>query len=146
MDRMEGRGAHTKQLVAKTVHLGVTRRVASNKCHVMPAKCSDPVMGRRHHYRPGTRSLREIWYYQKRVGLLCSKLAFSCLICEICHHDLDIPDIRFQASAIGAIQEGTEAYLVGLLEDTQLEAIHGRHVTIMPKDIHIACRIWGEKL
>ena len=141
-----GKGAHTKQLVAKTVHLGVAQRVASDKRHVMPAKCSDPVMGRRHRYRPGTCSLREIWYYQKRVGLLCSKLAFSCLIREICHHDLDKTDVRFQASAISAIQEGTEAYLVGLLEDTQLEAIHGRRVTIMPKDIHIACRIRGEKL
>ena len=141
-----GKGAHTKQLVAKTVCLGVARRVASDKCHVMPAKCSDPVMGRRHCYRPGTCSLREIWYYQKRVGLLCSKLAFSHLIHEICHHDLDKPDIRFQASAIGTVQEGTEAYLIGLLEDTQLEAIHGRRVTIMPKDIHIAHRIQGEKL
>ena len=68
------------------------------------------------------------------------------LICEICHHDSNKLDIRFQASAIGAIQEGTEAYLIGLLEDTQLEAIHGRRITIMPKDIHIAHRIQGEKL
>ena len=141
-----GKGAHTKQLVAKTVRLGVAQRVASDKCCVMPAKCSDPVMGRRHCYQPGTCSLREIWYYQKCVGLLCSKLAFSRLICEICHHNLDKLDIRFQASAISAMQEGTEAYLIGLLEDTQLEAIHGRRVNIMPKDIHIARRIRGEKL
>ena len=85
-----GKGAHTKQLVAKTAHLG---RVASDKCRVMPAKCSDPATGRRHCYRPGTRSLREIWYYQKRVRLLCSKLAFSYIIREICHHDLNKPDI-----------------------------------------------------
>ena len=103
-------------------------------------------MGRRHCYRPGTSSLREIWYYQKRVRLLSSKLAFSRIIREICHHDLDKPDIGFQASVVGTIQEGTEAYLIGLLEDTQLEAIHGRCVTIMPKDIHIARRIRGEKL
>ena len=141
-----GKGAHTKQLVAKTARLGATRRVASDKCRVMPAKCSDPAKGRRHRYRPGTHSLCEIWYYQKCVGLLCSKLAFSHIIREICHHDLDKPDVRFQASAVGTIQEGTEAYLIGLLEDTQLKAIHGRHVTIMPKDIHIAHRIRGEKL
>ena len=45
-----GKGAHTKQLVAKTVRLGVAQRVASDKCRVMPAKCSDPVTGRRHRY------------------------------------------------------------------------------------------------
>ena len=111
----------------------------------MPAKSGDPTMGRRHCYRPGTHSLQKIWYYQKRVCLLCSKMAFSRLINEICHHDMNKPDIHFQVGAIATIQEGTEAYLVGLLEDTQLEAIHGRRITIMPKDIHIACRIRGER-
>ena len=136
--KVGGKGAHTKQLVARTKHLGAARRSASNKCKVMPAKSGDPTMGRRHHYRPGTHSLWEIWYYQKRVGLLW-------LIREICHHDMSKPDIHFQAGAIAAVQEGTEAYLVGLLEDTQLEAIRGRCITIMPKDIHIARRIRGER-
>ena len=111
----------------------------------MPAKSGDPTMGRRHCYRPGTHSLWEIWYYQKRVGLLFSKMAFSRLIREICHHDMNKPDIHFQAGAIATIQEGTEAYLVGLLENTQLEAIHGRRITIMPKDIHFARRIRGKR-
>ena len=39
-----------------------------------------------------------------------------------------------------------EAYLVGLIEDTSLEAIHGRRVTIMPKDIQIARCIRGERV
>lgn len=69
--RGSGKGAHTKQLVAKTKCLGAARRIASTKCKVMPAKFGHPTTGRRHHYRPGTHSLREIWYYQKRVGLLC---------------------------------------------------------------------------
>jgi histone H3/H4 len=51
---------------------------------------------------------------------------------------------RIQASAILAIQEAAEAYLVGLLEDACLCAIHAKRVTIMPKDITLARRIRGE--
>ena len=72
-------------------------------------------------------------------------MAFSRLIREICHHNLSKTEIHLQASAIAAIQEGMKVYIVGLLEDTQLKAIHGRHITIMPKDIHIACRICGKR-
>ena len=49
-------------------------------------------------------------------------------------------DLRFQAAAIGALQEAAEAYLVGLFEDTNLCAIHARTVTIMPKDLKLARR------
>ncbi|VDM79629.1 unnamed protein product [Strongylus vulgaris] len=43
-----------------------------------------------------------------------------------------------------ALQEASEAYLVGLFEDTNLCAIHAKRVTIMPKDIQLARRIRGE--
>ena len=42
-------------------------------------------------------------------------------------------DLRFQSAAVGALQEASEAYLVGLFEDTNLCAIHAKRVTIMPK-------------
>jgi hypothetical protein len=42
-------------------------------------------------------------------------------------------DLRFQSTAILALQEAAEAYLVGLFEDTNLCAIHAKRVTIMPK-------------
>ena len=54
-------------------------------------------------------------------------------------------DLRFQSSAILALQEATEAYLVSLFEDTNLCAIHAKRVTIMPKDIQLARRIRGER-
>ncbi|KAK3865220.1 hypothetical protein Pcinc_029153 [Petrolisthes cinctipes] len=54
-------------------------------------------------------------------------------------------DLRFQSAAIGALQEASEAYLVGLFEDTNLCAIHAKRVTIMPKDIQLARRIRGER-
>ena len=53
--------------------------------------------------------------------------------------------IRFQSQALLALQEATEAYLVGLFEDTNLCAIHARRVTIMCKDMQLARRIRGEK-
>ncbi|KAI9524227.1 hypothetical protein NQZ68_019494 [Dissostichus eleginoides] len=54
-------------------------------------------------------------------------------------------DLRFQSSAVMALQESSEAYLVGLFEDTNLCAIHAKRVTIMPKDNQLARRIRGER-
>ena len=54
-------------------------------------------------------------------------------------------DLRFQSSAVMALQEASEAYRVGLFEDTNLCAIHAKRVTIMPKVIQLARRIRGER-
>ena len=54
-------------------------------------------------------------------------------------------DLRWEAKAILCLQEAADAYLVGLLEDANLWAIHAKRQTIMPKDIQIADRIWGER-
>ncbi len=54
-------------------------------------------------------------------------------------------DLRFQSTAILALQEASEAYLVGLFEDTNLCAIHAKRVTIFPRDIQLARRIRGER-
>ena len=52
---------------------------------------------------------------------------------------------RFQTTALEALHEGAEAYLVGLFEDTNLCCIHAKRVTIMPKDMSLARRIRGDK-
>jgi histone H3 len=44
-----------------------------------------------------------------------------------------------------ALQEATEAYLVGMFEDTNLCAMHAKCVIIMPKDMQLACHIQGER-
>ncbi|KAL6626256.1 hypothetical protein ACP70R_029982 [Stipagrostis hirtigluma subsp. patula] len=54
-------------------------------------------------------------------------------------------DLRFQSSAVAALQEAAEAYLAGLLEETNLCAIHAKRVTITPKDIQLGRRIRGER-
>ncbi|XP_050513564.1 uncharacterized protein LOC126889362 [Diabrotica virgifera virgifera] len=91
---------------------------------------------------PGV-ALREIRRYQKSTELLIRKLPFQRLVREIAQ-DFKT-DLRFQSSAVMALQEASEAYLVGLFEDTNLCAIHAKRVTIMPKDIQLARRIRGER-
>ena len=94
-------------------------------------------------YRPGTLALREIRKYQKSTDLLLRRRPFSYLVREIAQDYRS--DLRFQASAIVALQEASETYLTELFEDTNLLAIHARRVTIMPKDMRLARRIRGER-
>ena len=94
-----------------------------------------------HRYRPGTVALREIRQYQKSTELLLRKLPFQRLVREV-GQDFR-PDLRFQASAIMALQEATEAFVVGLFEDSNLCALHAKRVTLMPKDIQLARRVRG---
>ncbi|XP_037353662.1 uncharacterized protein LOC119234762 [Talpa occidentalis] len=42
-----------------------------------------------------------------------------------------------QEHSIGALQEASEACLVGLFEDNNLCAICAKHITVMPKDIQL---------
>ena len=98
---------------------------------------------RKHRYRPGTLALREIRHYQKKTNLLIKRAPFARLVKEIAHSSRQ--DLRFQSSAISALQEAAEAYIVGLFEDANLCAIHVKRITIMPKDIQLARRIRGER-
>ena len=97
-------------------------------------------------YRPGVVALREIRKYQKGTELLMRKLPFQRLVREIALDVTKLVGLRFQSTAILAIQEASEAYLIGLFEDTNLCAIHAKRVTIMPKDLQLARRIRGEDL
>ena len=110
------------------------------------ARKSTPSIGgikKPHRYRPGTVALREIRKYQKSTELLLRKLPFQRLVREVAQEFKS--DLRFQSSAVLALQEACESYMVGLFEDTNLCAIHAKRVTIMPKDIQLARRIRGEK-
>ena len=95
-------------------------------------------------YRPGTVALREIRQYQKNTDLLIRKLPFARLVKEVAEDYIGADyGIRWQSNAVLALQEACEAYLVHLLEDTNLCAIHAKRVTIMQKDIQLARRIRG---
>ena len=93
-------------------------------------------------FRPGTVALREIRKFQKSSDLLLRRAPFQRLVREIAQN-LGLDDLRFQVSALAAVQEAAEAYLVGLMEDTNVCALHAKRVTIMPKDMQLARRIRG---
>jgi histone H3 len=134
--------ARTKQTARKSTGGKAPRKQLATKA----ARKSAPATGgvkKPHRYRPGTVALREIRRYQKSTELLIRKLPFQRLVREIAQ-DFKT-DLRFQGSAVLALQEAAEAYLVGLFEDTNLAAIHAKRVTIMPKDIQLARRIRGER-
>ncbi|KAI3772578.1 hypothetical protein L6452_03768 [Arctium lappa] len=130
--------ARTKQTARKSTGGKAPRKQLATKA----ARKSAPATGgvkKPHRFRPGTVALREIRKYQKSTELLIRKLPFQRLVREIAQ-DFKT-DLRFQSSAVAALQEAAEAYLVGLFEDTNLCAIHAKRVTIMPKDIQLARRI-----
>ena len=115
------------------------------------ARKNEPVVGgvtKLHHYRPGTVALREI-HNQKSTDLLICKAPFQRLVrdiyIDVTNKSKHVPtDFRWQGSSILAFQEAHEAYHVGLIEDTNLCALHAKRKTIMPKDIQLARRIRGE--
>ena len=91
----------------------------------------------------GTVALREIHRYQKNTKLLIRKLPFQRLVREIAE-EFKSDATRHQGTALLALQEASEVYLVGLAEDSNLCALHSKRVTIKPKDIQLTRRIRGE--
>ena len=131
--------ARTKQAVRKVTAAKAPRKQLATK--VAAAKATK-VERKPHRFRPGTVALREIRRYQKSTELLLRKLPFQRLVREVAQAYKT--DLRFQASAVMALQEASESYLVSLFEDSNLCAIHAKRVTIMPKDMQLARRIRGE--
>ncbi|KAL8280011.1 hypothetical protein RQP46_007592 [Phenoliferia psychrophenolica] len=112
----------------------------------------DPIVPqKKHRYRPGTVALREIRKYQKTTELLVQRLPFARLVREIASDFWESDDfddgragLRWQSSALLALQEATEAYLVHLFEDSNLCALHAKRVTIMQRDMQLVRRIRGD--
>ncbi|KAK1921717.1 putative DNA binding protein [Papiliotrema laurentii] len=137
--------ARTKQTARKSTGGKAPRKQLATKAarKSAPSAAVSGGVKKPHRYRPGTVALREIRRYQKSTELLIRKLPFQRLVREIAQ-DFKT-DLRFQSSAIGALQEASEAYLVSLFEDTNLAAIHAKRVTIQPKDLQLARRLRGER-
>lgn len=91
--------------------------------------------------RPGEFALSEIKKYQKTTDLLIPRLSFHRLVRNITQ-DLHRDDpIRYQAAALEALQEGTEAYLTRLFEDSFQCTIHAKRVTLFPADMRLCLRL-----
>ncbi|CAH1767726.1 406_t:CDS:2, partial [Entrophospora sp. SA101] len=87
--------------------------------------------------KPGTVALQEIRKYQRNTNLLLKKLPFSRVVREIAMELFPCDSqvgFKWQSSAILALQEATEAYMVYVFEDA---------VTLMKKDMELANRLRG---
>ena len=115
-----------------------------NKGNKRDLKQKEGLKMKPHRFKPGTVALREIRKYQKSTELLIRRAPFQRLVKEIAHKINN--ELRFQPQTIMALQESSEAYLIGLFEDANLCTIHAKRITIMPKDIQLARRIRFERL
>ena len=91
---------------------------------------------RRRQSRLGTKALREIHKFQKSTELLIPKMPFLWLVKEVLQWEHG--DHHIQAGAVLVLHEATEAYIIQLLEDTNLCAIHAKCITIPPRDMQLA--------
>ncbi|KAI5181395.1 histone H3 [Nematocida sp. AWRm80] len=134
--------ARTKQTARKSTGGKAPRKQLATKA---AKKSTSSTVGasikRPHRYRAGTVALKEIRRYQKSTELLIRKQPFQRMVRAIAQEFKS--DSRFQGSALASLQEATEAFIISIFEDANDCAIHGRRVTVMPRDIQLAMKIRG---
>jgi histone H3 len=128
----------TKQIARKSTPQKLPRKQVAHKIVRMFSPTTIGVK-RPRRFKSGSVALREIRKYQKSTELLIRKLPFQRLVRQIVY-ELKL-EVRFQSSAVLALQEAAEAYLVSLFEDINLCAIHAKRITIMADDLRLAKRI-----
>ena len=94
-------------------------------------------------YKPGVVALREIRRYQKTFELLLRKMPFVRVIKEVLQDIYPSNTMRWESTALLALQVSTEAYLIAFFEYTNIVAINAKRVTIMAKDMRVVRRIRG---
>mgnify|MGYP001478908443 CR=1 FL=1 len=98
------------------------------------------VFKKKRRFKPGTVALQQIRRYQKTTNLLFPRASFTRVVKEITQNCFS-GEYRYQKSAIDALQEAAEAYVIESFENANLAAIHGSRVTIFPKDFNLVSRI-----
>ena len=93
-----------------------------------------------YRYRPGTVALREIQKYQKSTELLLRKLPFQRLVREVMYGVYG-KEYRVQSTALLALQEASEDFLVNMFSQVNHIAIHAKRLTIMDTDISLWRRL-----
>ena len=134
-------GKVRKNIVSRHTHSDGAKAVKKAKKEA-PSQATEK---RKFRWRPGTVALREIKKYQTNTELLLRKAPFQRLVREVAQTQDKALAHRWQASALLALQEATEAYLVHLLSDANLLALHAKRVTLMTRDLQLARRIRGER-
>lgn len=120
----------------KKINKQIQNKIETMKSHIEDTKT---------YTKPSNLALYEIRKYQRSTDLLLSKIPFARLVKEVADtFTFENEDLHWNSMAILALQEASEAYLVGLLEHSNLLALHAKRVTIMKKDIQLARRIRGQ--
>ena len=133
-----------KTIGGKTHHLSVLGKLAQREAGPCRLQLGGKVgVKKPHRYHPGTVALREIRRFQKTTELLIRKAPFQRVVCDIALKYKK--DVRFQSTAVLALQEASEAYMVGMFEDTNLAALHAKRVTILPRDLALARCLRGDR-
>jgi histone H3 len=133
--------ARTKQTARKSTG-------GANPCYHLATKSARATaqkaiaMRKPHRWRPGMVALREIQKFQKNTDLLIRKAPFQRLVLKIALK-FGKSDLQMQSAAVLVLQEAAEYFMFDVVSDTNLCAMHGKRVTIMKKDIVLACCIQG---
>jgi histone H3 len=130
-----------KALASRTAH---TAGIVGAKHGKKDATTAQASMKKSRRYRPGTVALREIRRLQTTTTPLLRRAPFRRLVREV-SEQYQHKAVRFQLSAIEAIQEAAEAYVISVLEDANICALHANRVTAMPKDLQLARRLRGDR-
>eukprot|EP00727_Mastigamoeba_balamuthi_P007074 m51a1_g2988 putative histone-fold-containing protein (223) ;mRNA; r:742065-743030 len=101
----------------------------------------EPYKRRSSRFKPGELALREIRRLQRGTDTLIRKLPFSRLVRQLlAESSADRADFRIGVTAMQALQEATEAFVVELFELSYLCTLHGK------RDMHLARRLLGGSL
>ena len=132
--------AQTKQTAVKAKS---TKRALGTKRGKKAAGSTGGHLKKAFRWKPGTVALRQVKKLQKSTELLIARAPFSRLVREIAESHK--AGLRFQSSAVAAIQEATEAFVISLLSDANLTALHANRVTCLPRDLQLVRRLRGER-
>nr|XP_060616251.1 histone H3-like centromeric protein A [Anolis sagrei ordinatus] len=138
-----GTGRSSGQGARRSPRRGQSPRQSPHRSRRQQPAAEGRAPRRRRRYRPGQLAMIQIRKFQKSTNLLIPKLPFGRVVREICLDFTRGLDMHWQAMALLALQEAAEAFLVHLMEDAHLCAIHAKRVTLFPKDIQLARRIRG---
>lgn len=100
----------------------------------------EPDLSKKHRFRPGTVSLREIRKFQKVSNCLTfAKFPFERFIRNIVngYHD----GMKISKEVFIVLQYYVEQFVVDFLRDANSAAIHSGRVKLMPSDINFICNL-----
>jgi histone H3 len=134
--------AHVKQMARKSSGGAHPRLHLATKAAPVVAQKAIAVR-KPHHWHPGTVAARETCKFQKTTDFLIRKFPFQHLVQEIVQDMSRKIDLQMQSTALLALQEAVECFMVGVFNNTNLCTQHDKRRTIMHKDLVLACCIQG---